>query len=236
MRLVGDKLLHRLAGDFAPDRVEPGKHHGIGRVVNRYRHPRGGFKGPDIPPVAADDAAFHLLAWQRDGRRGHLGSHPAGITLDRDADDAPGLFVRRGLGVVEDVPGQRVGVRQSLVFHLFQQLGAGLALVQLGGAGQLFPAQLDQAGEFAMLHVQFTGPLVERFLILPELVFGTQHGGQLGIDQVVALADAQLQIGQFLPAGGENRLGLFALLGGFLVGGQPRLALDAFRLDFGGFD
>jgi hypothetical protein len=58
---VADELGDRQPGDLATDRIEPAEDDGLGRVVDDQVDAGGLFEGADVAPLAADDAAFHLV-------------------------------------------------------------------------------------------------------------------------------------------------------------------------------
>ena len=65
MRRVDASVLDQLgqspAGDLTPDRVEGRDSDRFGGVVHDHVHTGGLLEGVDVAPVAADDAAFHLV-------------------------------------------------------------------------------------------------------------------------------------------------------------------------------
>ena len=71
VRLVD--LLTADPGDLAADRVEARQDDGLGRVVDDQVDPGSRLEGADVPALAADDAAFHLVAGNVDGAGGGLG-------------------------------------------------------------------------------------------------------------------------------------------------------------------
>ena len=84
---VPDELLERHPRRLAPHGVEAREHHGLGRIVDDQVDAGRRLERADVPSLAADDAALHVLAGKgehRDGRlRRLLGRDP----LDRDRHD-----------------------------------------------------------------------------------------------------------------------------------------------------
>ena len=70
---VGDQALERLAGDFTPDRIEPGQGDRLGRVIDDEVHAGERLNGAYVTPFAADDTAFHLVVRQGHHRNRGLG-------------------------------------------------------------------------------------------------------------------------------------------------------------------
>ena len=62
---VLDELVQRLPRDLAAHRVEAGQDHCLRRVVDDEIDARCHLQRADVAPLAADDAALHLLARQR---------------------------------------------------------------------------------------------------------------------------------------------------------------------------
>ena len=58
---VLDELREGQAGDLAAHRVEAADDHRLGRVVDDQVDARGLLEGADVAPLAADDAALHLV-------------------------------------------------------------------------------------------------------------------------------------------------------------------------------
>src|SRR5205807_10151844 len=67
------ETLERDAGDLAADRVEAGEDDRFRSVVDDEIDARGQLQRADVAPFAADDAAFHVLAWEIDDRDRVLG-------------------------------------------------------------------------------------------------------------------------------------------------------------------
>ena len=217
---VGDQPLQREPGDLAPDRVEAGQQHRLGRVVDDQVDAGHGLEGPDVAALATDDPAFHLIARQvqhgNHGLAGLLGGHP----LDGQGDDLAGAFVPFGLRLVLDVPDDERRFPLGLVLDDGDQLGFGRVGGEAGDALELAPA-------FGVLDVQLSGAAVEvlppgrlglravfdplELVVQPLLAVGE---AQLAAFEVTAqLADLVLDRADFLfdvPAALGGLFGLFA--------------------------
>ena len=81
---VGDQALEREARDLAAHRIEARQDHRLGRVVDDDVDAGEGLERADVAPLAADDAALHVVARQVHHRDGRLGDVIAGVALDRE--------------------------------------------------------------------------------------------------------------------------------------------------------
>jgi hypothetical protein len=128
---VADELVERHPGNFAPHRVEAGEHDCFRRIVDDEVDAGGLLQGPDVPALAADDAALHLLVRQGDDGDRRLRGMVGGDALHHRRENAPGpvlaLLVRVTLDVADPV--LRLGLR--LVNDLPDQ---ALARLQRGEA------------------------------------------------------------------------------------------------------
>ncbi|OLD38046.1 MAG: hypothetical protein AUI83_24235 [Armatimonadetes bacterium 13_1_40CM_3_65_7] len=61
---VDDELLQCDLGDLATDGVKRGEGYGFGRVIDDEVDPGKPLKSADVPPLAADDPAFHVVVRQ----------------------------------------------------------------------------------------------------------------------------------------------------------------------------
>ena len=109
----------------------------LGGVVDDDIDAGGGLDGADVAALAADDAALHLVAGQRDHRDGALGDELAGQPLDGDRDDPLGAaigFLARLLLDHADMLGRVVA---RLPDHLVDQAALGLLARQAGDRFEL---------------------------------------------------------------------------------------------------
>ena len=84
-----DQLLERDLGDLTADAVEPGHDHDPRGVVHDHVHAGCLFERPDVPPLAADDPALHLVAGNVDRADRDLRGVRGGIALDGCRQDLP---------------------------------------------------------------------------------------------------------------------------------------------------
>ena len=160
-----------------------------GRVVDDDVHAGRGLEGPDVPALAPDDAALHLVAGEGDGGHRGLGGGLRREPLGGDGDDAAGVAVRVLLGLLLDVAHQRRGLTPGLVLHPLEDLAARV----LGGESR--------------------DPLQAEALLLRHLVGLALAGPQRQLllrDHLLALVDP--------PRAAAHLLGLPVLLAGALVG------------------
>src|SRR5262249_28210643 len=134
------------------------------RVVDDEIDARRRLDGADVPSLAPDDAALHVVARQRDDRDRPLGDVFAGQTLDRDRDDllrAPIPFLARfGLDVA-DVPG---GVVTCFLGHLLDERPLRLVARHARRLLEALAHLVDQP-------VVFSAPVLQGTFTLPEAVF-----------------------------------------------------------------
>ena len=128
------------ARDLAAERVEARQDDGARRVVDDQVDAGGLLEGADVPPLAADDAALHVVAGQVDDRDGGLDGVLGGAALDGLGDDGVravgGLLARLGLEPLDQVGGvaSRVGLdllEQHLPRLVGRQAGHALELALL---------------------------------------------------------------------------------------------------------
>ena len=125
---VLDELGQAQPGDLASDGVEAADQHGLGRVVDDQVDPGGLLEGADVAPLAADDAALHLVTRQLNDADRHLGRVVDHDALDRSDHDVACLFLSLFLGFPLDSAGQPDGVVLSLLANLLEQQLLGLVL------------------------------------------------------------------------------------------------------------
>ena len=92
---VGHQLLERQPRDLATDRIEAGDDDRVRRVVDDHVDAGRQLERADVPALAPDDAALHLVVGQRDGGHGDLRRVLGGDPLDGERDD----LLRLALGV-----------------------------------------------------------------------------------------------------------------------------------------
>src|SRR5829696_171953 len=90
---------HRDPRHLAPDRVEAGDHHRLGRIVDDNVYARGGLEGPYVPTLAAYYPALHVVRWQRHSLDRRFRGQVRGETLHSGGDQTPRLGVSPLLGL-----------------------------------------------------------------------------------------------------------------------------------------
>src|SRR5881628_22769 len=142
---IGDEALERQARQLAPDGVVARDHDDLRRVIDDEVHPGRRLDGPDVSPLAADDAPLHVVAGERDDRDGALGDELPRQALDGDRDDllggAIGLLARLPLDL-PDVPGRVVA---GLILHLLDEGLLGLVARHAGGLLEFLPDRVDES-------------------------------------------------------------------------------------------
>ena len=129
---VLDEPLEGDPGDLAPHRVERGDGNRLGSVVDDEVDPGHRLEGADVPTLAADDPALHLVGWQLDDRDRRLGHHLRGEALDGGGQDATGPPVGFLARLHLDIADQHHGVAVGLVLHLLSSSCLAATDVQVG--------------------------------------------------------------------------------------------------------
>src|SRR5690606_32419910 len=167
---VEDEPVHGALGDLTPHRVEAADGHGFRRVVYDHVHATRLLKGADVPPVAPDDAALHLVVGQGHHRNGDIRHIVRRDALDSQRDQFTGALVRFGVEFVLDLADAARHIVSRLFFHKGQQVLAGLLTRHLGDALQGLHALGLQFFKLVALAVERALPLVEALLALFELL------------------------------------------------------------------
>ncbi len=123
---VGDELLEGHAGDLAAHGVEAGEHDGLGRVVHDEVNAGGLLEGADVAALAADDAALHVVARQRDHGDGALRGVVYRAALDGKRDDLVGLAVGFLLRLRYGLADELVRVLGDVLLDLREERVTGL--------------------------------------------------------------------------------------------------------------
>jgi hypothetical protein len=176
----------------------------------------GGFQGTDVPPFAADDAAFQIIAGQLHHRDGALGDEFTRQPFDGDGDDLLRLtvgFLARFLLDQTDVLG---GLVFGLVDHRLDELLARLIARQARRALELITCLLDQPLELFL-------SAADHLLAVLDALFAFLRLGIAAVDLFGAAIE-----GLFAPRQSLLRLLnlsplLFDLLFKFLSGSKNRL-------------
>ena len=91
---VLDQLLERELRDLAADAVERREHDRVRRVVDDEVDAGEVLERADVPALAADDAALHVVARELDDRHGRLGGVTGRDALQRVRDEGTGAAPR----------------------------------------------------------------------------------------------------------------------------------------------
>src|SRR4029077_17268374 len=98
------------SASLAPPGVEGRDHDCIWRVVDDDVHAGGRLECADVPSLAADDAAFHLVGWESDrGDRG-FGGGLRREPLDGEGEDFLRFLVRALARLLLQVARERGGL------------------------------------------------------------------------------------------------------------------------------
>ena len=104
---VLDQSLQRDAGGLTTYRVECGEHDSLGGVVDDDVDPGDLLEGTDIPPLAADNPALHVVGRKLDHGHSRLGGQISRHTLNGQRDNLAsfllGLLVRLLLDLSQTV-------------------------------------------------------------------------------------------------------------------------------------
>src|SRR5438876_571439 len=119
---VGDQSLQREATHLAAYGVEARDHDRVGRVVDDDIDAGGGFEGPDIPPLTADDAALHFVGREGHGRDGGFGRGFGREPLNGQGEGFLCFLVRSLAGLLLQVAREGRGLVPGFVLQAAQQL------------------------------------------------------------------------------------------------------------------
>ena len=186
---VLDELRQREPGDLAADRVEARDDDRLRGVVDDQVDARRLLEGPDVPALAADDPALHLVGREMDHRHGVFGRVVGGDPLHRGDDDVARLLGCLVAGGALDRASDSDGVVLGFLANGFEQ-----ERLRLLGAHLADP--LEGADLLLLGPRQLLARLVELPLALHELpVALLEHVGAL-VDLLVALEEPPLEGGE----------------------------------------
>src|SRR4051812_13849060 len=80
--------------DLAANGIEAADDDDAGRVIDDDVNAGRLFEAADVPPLAADHSALHVVAGNRHGADSVIGSLLRCVALNRLQDDLPALFLR----------------------------------------------------------------------------------------------------------------------------------------------
>ena len=223
---VGNELFQGDAGDFPPDGIKAGQDDRLGRVVDDQVDARRGLQGADVAPLAADDAALHLVVGQVDhGDRG-LGHVVRRALLNRQGDDVAGLFIGLVLCLALDFADHDRRVVIGFALDVVHDDLAGFLRRHLGDALQ-FGLLLRAHG------LDLLGALFELAAGLVEALFTDLQVVELFVEHLLALQEPALRALGFVPALAELLFGFGLLAEDFLLGLQDLFLLHRLGLGRG---
>src|SRR5882724_5936555 len=184
---VGNEGLQRAPGNLAADRIEAGDDDRVRRVIDDHVDASRSLERPDVPPLAADDPALHLVAGERDRRHCGLGGVFRGEPLGRHRDDPLGVALRPAAGLLLDVAHQGTGLGTGLVLHPLENFPARVLGREPGDPLEPAPLLLDQ-----LLDLRLPGPQVElalgqRLFLDSKLPLLTRYVFQLPLQRPAAI-------------------------------------------------
>ena len=154
---VADELVESHARHLAAHGVEAGQHHRLGRVVDDQVDAGRLLEGADVAPLAADDAALHLLVRQADdGDRGLAGVVGRDALHDGRQDPARSLVPLLGRMAL-DLANAVLRLGLCLVLDLADELLARLHDRQPGHALELDELALLQLAQASGLRLEALG-------------------------------------------------------------------------------
>src|SRR3989338_2041059 len=233
---VANQILQGDPGDFPAVHVKAGDRNGLRGVIDDNIDARGGLEGADITAFPADDAAFHLVARQRNDRYRRAGRMIRGAALNSAGDNLARLFIRGLPDLLLCGPNTHGLLVNNLRIPTPQKKALGILLAHRGYFLQALFFLLNQLIELLFL-------LLSRFFIL--LHFGQPAADILflALQEVYPLIEIFLLLlnpllgGQYLFAA-LLCLGLKVLMqfNHQVFSLQLKLFLAAFRLSLGGFN
>ena len=209
---VGYQLVERQAGDLAADRVETAEDDGFGGVVYDDLDAGRCLQCPDVAALAADDAAFDLIAFDVEDRHGVLDGRLRGHALDRSHDNPLGLL--RG-GHLRFLDG---------FVHIGSCLGLGLGLHVLDE--DVLGILRAHARDLFQPHVLLAHHLVYFLLLVLEDLQLVLHL----LLQALVLAEFVLQLALLVLQVALDLLGALFALGDLLVAFVDLAVVFAFQL------
>ena len=241
---VLQELVERAPGDFAPHRVEGGDRDRLGRVVDDQVDAGRLLQGADVAPLAADDAALHIVRWERNDRDSRLGNVVGGDALDGGGQDPAGppvsFFAQLQIELVQAPRGQTA----RLFLDLTHQLVSCLIRRQPGNTLQLLEVAVTGGIELCLLPgpVGFELRLFAAVLGLPGfacalrllvepaqlLLAAVERDGFL-IDRFLFLLDPALDALDFLAPLGQFPVELRTQADGFVFGLESGVASSSFN-------
>jgi hypothetical protein len=141
---VGDQPLERDLGDLAPQGIVAGDDDGLRRVVHDEVHAGGQLERADVPPLAPDDPALHVV--RRQVHDGHRGLHRVirGESLDGGREHLARLALGALARLLLQPHADQDGLAPGLGLHLGEQPLLGLLGGETGDPLELPALLVDQ--------------------------------------------------------------------------------------------
>ena len=189
---VRHQLGQRDPRDLAADGVEARQDDALGGVVDDQVDPGRLLEGADVPALAADDPALHLVRREVDDGDRVLRGVVGGDALDRRDDHLPGALLRLVARLALDDPGEPDGVGLGLDLDGFEELRLRLLGGHVGDPLERFDLLVSSA-------LQLVARLLEVPLPVEELpVALLEHVGAL-VELLVAGKEAAFEAGEVVP-------------------------------------
>ena len=220
-----DQPLHGKTGDLTPDGVKATDDDHAGRIVHDDIDAGGLLEGPDIPPLAANDPALHVVVG--DVHRGdrYLAGLLGRIPLDGRTDDRTALVVGDLLGLIDLALDEGGHVMLAFVLQPLEEQLAGVLHVHPGDLEQLVLLLGNQDGELLVLALDVANAPFKLLLLLLDILFLLLEHFRLSLQDILSLGQSRFVVAQF--GAGPVRFG------GELLSFLHRLGG---RLDLGGLD
>ena len=172
---VSDQSFERDACHLAPERIECRQDDGLGSVVHDNVDPCCRLEGPDIPSLAPDDAALHLIALDIQYADGRFHRMIGGSPLDRLDNHLLCFAACLVAGLVTDLLQHVRSFRSRLIGKVFHEDSFCVIPGKTGCALQARVLLLHQAVQLSLARIERTPPFIEALsnadlllLLLPE--------------------------------------------------------------------
>ena len=225
---VADEPLHELPRNLLAHRVEATDDHRLGRIVDEDADAGRRLDRADVASLTADDPPLHLVARQRDGRRGALIRAVARIALNRVGQNAARLALALRLRFLEQIPDHDAGFILDFVLELLKQDSARLFTPELGDAFE-FVDLLRNALRKLLFAVRKPLPQGFDLLFLLFEILGLRiHRIGAAVEQLLALGETLLVVRLLAAAFLDLLLAVLAHLQGLALGRHAGVAQDVF--------
>ncbi len=166
---VGDQDLQAAPRDLTPVGVVRRDQHRLGRVVHDEVDAGVQLERPDVAPLAADDAALHVVGRQIDDRHGGLDRVVRSQALDGRGEHFARLDLRGLARFLFEAHRDQLCLAPRFDLHLRQELPLGLFRGEARDRLELAPLLIQRGREPALLLADRLLALTERLLAAGEL-------------------------------------------------------------------